>query len=326
MRIIFIGDLHGRDTWKTIVEKETFDLVIFAGDYVSSHEDISADAQIKNLKEILKYKEGNPNKVILLRGNHDLQHLGYPWAECSGLFPDIKKWMSRPKNRTRFLKDSQWIYTFNKVIFSHAGISNTWLKSLKIDIKHLENINALRPSANRFGFLPNTPYDFAGDSITQSCVWIRPGALNADCIKGYTQIVGHTTVSKITNTYESTKKEHIWLCDALPYEYLVVEGDKRGICIYPKFVDKPVIPLFNRYHFKVYLENIKDNEWLLKGDDVALTYIGVGFLKDHIYSVDPSGGPFLEEGSTLTEGKIIRAIKGSPEGYIFTLEDENKED
>lgn len=49
-----------------------------------THEGISAEQQLSNLEEILTYKGSNPDKVILLRGNHDTQHLGYYWAECSG--------------------------------------------------------------------------------------------------------------------------------------------------------------------------------------------------------------------------------------------------
>lgn len=70
MKIIFITDTHGRDTWKKIINKESSDLVIFGGDYVSTHEKITEEEQIENLKDILTYKEENPDKVILLRGNH----------------------------------------------------------------------------------------------------------------------------------------------------------------------------------------------------------------------------------------------------------------
>ena len=71
-RYLVIGDIHGRTIWKDIIEKENPDKVIFLGDYVSTHEDISSTQQINNLEEILAYKEDNPDKVILLRGNHKI--------------------------------------------------------------------------------------------------------------------------------------------------------------------------------------------------------------------------------------------------------------
>lgn len=69
-RYLVIGDIHGRTIWKDIIEKEDPDKVIFLGDYVSTHEDISSTQQINNLGDILTYKENNPDKVVLLRGNH----------------------------------------------------------------------------------------------------------------------------------------------------------------------------------------------------------------------------------------------------------------
>ena len=323
MRIVFIGDPHGRTTWKKIIEKETFDLVIFAGDYVSTHERISEEEQINNLKEILTYKEENPDTVILLIGNHDLQHLGYYWAECSGLFRKVQEWMSNKKNKRRFLDDTQWIYVYNNIVFSHAGISKTWLDGLKLkDKSDLNNINLLNPSES-FGFIPDSPWDYSGNSITQSCVWIRPQALMKDAIDGYIQVVGHTTVAKITNTNDIDTRTNIWLCDALPYEYLVIDGDK----IEPKYVDKPIITLRNRYGLNVYLEYLWEDKWLLRGDEDALKYIGISFLDDHIFSVDPEGGPFLEEGGTIPIfNKKIVSIKEDTLGFILTLEDESKED
>ena len=74
-KILVLGDLHGRLFWKEIIEKENPDKIIFLGDYVSTHEGISAEQQLSNLEEILTYKENNPDKVILLRGNHKIQIL-----------------------------------------------------------------------------------------------------------------------------------------------------------------------------------------------------------------------------------------------------------
>lgn len=71
-KIIVFGDIHGRYLWDDIVKEENPDLTIFLGDYVSTHEGITSDIQIYNLCDILNYKESNPDKVILLRGNHEI--------------------------------------------------------------------------------------------------------------------------------------------------------------------------------------------------------------------------------------------------------------
>ena len=72
MKILVLGDIHCRTIWKDIIEKENPDRVIFLGDYVSTHEDISSTQQINNLVDILTYKENNQDKVVLLRGNHKI--------------------------------------------------------------------------------------------------------------------------------------------------------------------------------------------------------------------------------------------------------------
>lgn len=71
-KILVLGDVHGRLIWYDIIQKENPDLTIFLGDYVSTHEDISSEQQLSNLEDILNYKEENPDKVILLRGNHKI--------------------------------------------------------------------------------------------------------------------------------------------------------------------------------------------------------------------------------------------------------------
>ena len=225
MRTLVIGDIHGKTIWKDIIKKENPDKVIFLGDYVTTHEGISSEAQIANLEEILDYKEANSSKVILLRGNHDIQHLGYYWAECSGLDRTVLEYMSEETFKERFLSLTQWIYIDKELntIFSHAGISRVWLESVDCDI---EDLNTLAPSV-LFGFTPDSFFDCYGDSVTQTPTWIRPMALCKCNISGYDQVVGHTPVTHgIVNMREATKENrNIWLCDALGLsKYLLIEN------------------------------------------------------------------------------------------------------
>lgn len=244
MKILVLGDSHGRLIWKDIIEKENPDKVIFLGDYVSTHEDISSIQQINNLMDILAYKENNPDKVILLRGNHDLQHLGYYWAECSGLDKEVLNYMSEEDFKKRFLSFTQWIHVDKELrtIFSHAGVSARWLQDVeKYIVKTkgsqyddgtidqevlLELINTIEPN-EIFGFIPDSPYDYYGNSVTQSLVWIRPQALCRCNINRWDQVVGHTPVtSDIVNLKKATKENrNIWLCDALGLsKYLLIEN------------------------------------------------------------------------------------------------------
>ena len=211
MKILVLGDIHGRTIWKDIIEKENPDKIIFLGDYVSTHDNISADQQLSNLNNILNYKEESSDKVILLRGNHDTQHLGYYWAECSGWDPKIWQYMSESSFKERFLKLTQWVHIDDdlKVIFSHAGISNIWMNNSDIDSVY--DINKLEPS-ELFGFTPDSPYDYYGNSITQHPTWIRLQALCKCNIRDWDQVVGHTPVIQdIANIKRVTKKnKNIW--------------------------------------------------------------------------------------------------------------------
>ena len=228
MKILVLGDIHGRTIWKDIIEKESPDKVIFLGDYVSTHDNISADQQLSNLNNILNYKEENSDKVILLRGNHDIQHLGYYWARCSGLDPKVRNYMAEESFREYFLKLTQWIYIDEnlKTIFSHAGISSIWMDNSNIN--SIYDINKLEPS-ELFAFTPNSTHDYYGDSVTQPPIWIRPQALYECNIADWDQVVGHTPVIKdIINIREFTKNNrNIWLCDALNIsKYLIIDNNE----------------------------------------------------------------------------------------------------
>ena len=217
-KTLVLGDIHGNGCWKDIVERENPDLTVFLGDYVSTHMKITEDEQIRNLNEILDFKEENKDKVILLRGNHDTQHLGYAWAECSGFFRKVCDYMCSIKDR--FLDLTQWVYIEDDIIFTHAGITDVWLSNNKLN---LETLNDVKP-CEVFGFCPDNIFDYTGTSVTQPCTWIRPEALATANINGYRQVVGHTPVKRITNISKITKGYlDIWLCDCLPKEFVVIE-------------------------------------------------------------------------------------------------------
>lgn len=257
-KILILGDIHGRIIWQDIINKENPDKIVFLGDYVTTHENISSKQQCSNLEDILNYKENNPDKVILLRGNHDLQSLGYSWAECSGYDRVVSKYMSDIKDR--FLQLTQYIYVIpnTNILCSHAGISFDWLKSVEVylfkdnsqyddgstDLDIIINkINTIEP-CELFGFTPNHINDFTGDSTTQPCTWIRPYTLLYSGIKEYVHVVGHTPIKHICNLKDECIKARekyslkdnedvineycdIWACDCLSNkEYLIYQNNK----------------------------------------------------------------------------------------------------
>lgn len=74
-RVLVIGDIHGSSYWEKLFNyKNSFDKVVFIGDYVDSFEH-GVKKQLKNLEKILKFKVDNSDNVILLIGNHDIQYM-----------------------------------------------------------------------------------------------------------------------------------------------------------------------------------------------------------------------------------------------------------
>lgn len=196
MKIIAIGDTHGRTIWQQIVEKEkNADKIVFIGDYFDSHDNISGDIQLQNFENILQHKRDNPKQVVLLFGNHDYHYIidekysGYNSAYASQFGEAIKRAIS--ENLV------QMCYKVGEAIFTHAGVSETWLKDKGYyeteDEKDMQQfINDLfkyKPMA--FRFVGANPY---GDSLQSSPIWIRPKSLMSDPPKfeELTQIVGHT--------------------------------------------------------------------------------------------------------------------------------------
>lgn len=258
MKALVLGDLHCRTIWKDIVTKEedSCDKIIFLGDYTCPREvklNDPTDA-CGFLYEVLNFKEQNPDKVILLRGNHDLASLGYYWAECWPQdYPKVQEYWRTEDVKNWYLKNTQWVYQIpnTNIVCSHAGISERWigyqqaLDEASIDsvtsdspVNIWDRINSYPPS-EVFGFTPCKLSDYNGESSTQPCTWIRPYTLMNYGVKNIIYVVGHTPVNHICNikeeglkysskdevdVYKSQDSPDIWCCDCLMNrEYLIIE-------------------------------------------------------------------------------------------------------
>jgi predicted phosphodiesterase len=228
MKVLVLADIHGRSSWEDIIKDENPDLTIFLGDYVSSHGENTVDEQITAATKILDYKQKNSDKVIMLRGNHDMQHVYPNIFKMTGFNKQVAEFMSEIKDD--FMKYTQWCYIDdeNKIIYSHAGVSTEWMNYYNISDIH--DINSLEPSY--FDFTPgDNIYDCTGDSITQSPIWIRPLSLCKCCVPDYTQIVGHTPIAKILNIRTTIKScpNDIWLCDTQLKQYMIIDNNEIKI-------------------------------------------------------------------------------------------------
>lgn len=199
MKILAVGDTHGRTNWKQIVANNTFDKIIFIGDYFDTHDDISPEQQKNNFKEIIAYKKQNVDNVELLIGNHDFHYLKgisehYSGYQASQYF-DFQE-LLQEAIKLDFLKIC---HIHNNFLFVHAGITKTWCYNHDIDISNLESsINELfKYTPQSFCFRVGANFSMYGDDICQSPIWVRPRSLYIDKIDNYIQVVGHTIQDKL---------------------------------------------------------------------------------------------------------------------------------
>jgi predicted MPP superfamily phosphohydrolase len=206
MKTIVLGDTHGRSNWKLAVHQNKPDRVIFIGDYFDSFE-ISGVEQIANFKEIIKYKEDNPQvEVVLLIGNHD--HHYFPevgYTGTSGYQAGVGHSITQVVDENR--NHLQMAYGFDDYLFTHAGVSPVFMDQVfgKDDwnkenvVVDLNELFKYKPRAFEFN-----GFDSSGDNTTQTPIWIRPRSLMSankkhkkSLKKDYIQIVGHTAMRKI---------------------------------------------------------------------------------------------------------------------------------
>jgi predicted MPP superfamily phosphohydrolase len=205
-KTLVLGDTHGRSNWKLAIHQEQPDRVIFIGDYFDSFE-FSGVEQIDNFKQIIQYKENNPQvEVVLLIGNHDHHYfpeIGYTGTSGyqSRIAPSIIQVIDENRHHL------QMAYGFENYLFTHAGVSpvfmdqvfgeNDWsVESVVVDLNELFRYKPMSFEFNGF--------DAYGDNTTQTPIWIRPRSLMSankkhkkSLRKDYIQIVGHTGMKRI---------------------------------------------------------------------------------------------------------------------------------
>lgn len=251
MKTIYIGDIHGKDTWKQIVkEHEDVNNIVFIGDYLDSY-DIPGIKQLQNLEEIVQFKkfqELDPTKkVYLLIGNHD--HHYWPGVTDKGGTSGFQTNMYSAF--TNFFNENKDQFQMSVLIgdklCSHAGVSSKYIEDFgywtyddhKDESKVSDWLNDLfkhKPNdflftagydKNNTGFSPNG----YGDDEWQCPIWIRPKSLqkvnkNTGLKKMFIQIVGHTPQNHIDIKGKTTGGKYYYIDTLSNGEYLIeVNGE-----------------------------------------------------------------------------------------------------
>ncbi len=207
--MIIIPDVHGRKFWRNAVKGFETEKIVFLGDYVDPYpwDRISGNQAYAEMMDIIAFKKEHPDNVTLLLGNHDLGYLD-EYICCSRhdyiLEDDIRKALTENLGLFDLVhiarKDGR------KILFSHAGIAEKWVKkhrSLLTGSKSVEVFNPLvlndllhddvsRPAL--FAALAEVSIQRGGLDDVGSPIWADVDEFRGgeSLIDGYLHLFGHT--------------------------------------------------------------------------------------------------------------------------------------
>lgn len=202
-KILCIPDIHCRKFWrKTISDNvDKVEKIVFLGDYLDPYPDeieenpelmeckdfYDSYSNLNMLNDIISLKKDEPNKYVLLTGNHSDSYIWSKFAAATRT--DYKNWEKYHKFFSENLEYFNMVYTQENVIFSHAGISEGWAKKfletyMQYEESALEGISYIKECAevlrdtllkdfNKYYIeaISNISTHRGGDSFYGSCEW-----------------------------------------------------------------------------------------------------------------------------------------------------------
>ena len=238
---IILGDPHGNyKIIESIYKNERPDMVIILGDYCDSFvhgtpEIVAAYKKMRKLqnKHVKTYGDGS---FITLLGNHDWHYIMFG-ERYSGFHQST--WNAMHDMLDSDMTDGRlpivWVDNRNKTIYSHAGLTNTWMSDWRIPSP--EFVNEVNDSGLNFSHMSFEPH---GNSKWQGPLWVRPMALISDLYgRGeWKQIVGHTRTNNGKpvciglhgdNVWQTYKEDAVvFVMDTLPFYYMRETLDDEG--------------------------------------------------------------------------------------------------
>jgi predicted phosphodiesterase len=236
MKILTIGDVHGKSVWKNFADinmllysdkvlKPEYDLYIFLGDYCDSYDVSNIDIK-NNLLDIIEFKKLYPDNVILILGNHDVPYsLNEPWKplnmfkyNCSGHRSEMHFDLYDIFNNNKNL--FQLAFQYKNYIWTHAGVHYGWYHyvfSKKIKELGIGDLNVAEQLNEAFKFNLDCLFDVdwqrGGTKKVGGPLWVDKKFIGKKPLKHTHQIVGHNPVPEIV-TYEVFNSK-ITFCDVL---------------------------------------------------------------------------------------------------------------
>jgi hypothetical protein len=221
LKILSLGDIHGRNTWERVLfgeggfgkwkryprEKypfQDYDLIVFVGDYVDSFV-ISDIVILQNLENIIEFSKAEKDRVKLLWGNHDLYYF-YIGDIRAGFRETMKNSLTSLfyREQDRIFSSYQLKYTGENplnILWTHAGISNPYYAELSRLLVHMEGEIAEKLEElfrDKHPIIFQEGYDVGGRYPHGGIFWARPRETSGNTLP-LMQIVGHTPFSKVTS-------------------------------------------------------------------------------------------------------------------------------
>ena len=224
-RYLVVGDIHAKphivDKIQKFLDINDYDKVIFMGDYVDDW-NASPEKSYLTLKKLIDLKTSNPEKIILISGNHCQSYASAGSFRCSGFNEETR---SLVKDLYKTALDGQPIFQFafakGNYLFTHAGLTGEFWKRLRFvirttcpELKHLlkpnytaKEVAGVLNICFQRGFYNQTDELFQlfaqagqarGGRGVPSPIWADKTELLADPAPKIRQVVGHTPVKTIT--------------------------------------------------------------------------------------------------------------------------------
>jgi len=250
-KILVIPDIHCRKFWRQSIEenKDSVDKIIFLGDYLDPYpEEIKmapelmecndfydAHSNLNMLNDILSLKKENPDKVILLCGNHTCSYI---WSKFSAASrTDYQNWEKYHKFFLENLDYFNLVWTEENTIFSHAGITQGWAEEVseKLEVEEISVMQIaemlksipLKDFDREYIFLISNISRWRGGwSLNGSCEWCDIHEHFSSNLEepigeeGIYQIFGHTQLKEplITDKWACVDCRQGFIFDTITYE------------------------------------------------------------------------------------------------------------
>lgn len=206
-RVLAVGDIHTKswiiDKVETLVNR--FDKVVFIGDYADNW-GAGIEETIITWSRMYELQRDYPDKVIPLIGNHDYAYTMSTPPNSSGYDPLIKMVLSNPeyKHLEGWLKSLMISIVIDDVVYSHAGMTESWVKTGSDDSDRLWRGDSplwARPVSLGGSYNYCNSKQVFGHTPVKTCTEVHPGIWNIDTFSQYRdgQFIGDGTVLEVVD-------------------------------------------------------------------------------------------------------------------------------